>query len=39
LEDRHAAIVAGANRTFETLSHWLFPTSLQSTALHDLQFA
>jgi heme oxygenase len=39
LEGRHAAIVAGANRTFETLSLWLFPTSLQRTAMHDLQFA
>lgn len=26
-ESRHGAIVAGANRTFETLTHWLFPTS------------
>lgn len=26
-ESRHVAIVAGANRTFETLTHWLFPTS------------
>lgn len=25
-ERRHGQIVAGANRTFETLSHWLFPT-------------
>jgi heme oxygenase len=26
-ESRHGAIVASANRTFETLTHWLFPTS------------
>jgi heme oxygenase len=26
-EGRHAAIVAGANRTFEVLTHWLFPSS------------
>lgn len=26
-ENRHGEIVAGANRTFETLTHWLFPTS------------
>ncbi|MET3109252.1 heme oxygenase [Oxalobacteraceae bacterium GrIS 2.11] len=43
-ESRHAAIVAGANRTFETLTHWLFPTSLSNaqtstTAHHDLQSA
>ena len=43
-ENRHAAIVAGANRTFETLTHWLFPTSLSNaqtstTAHHDLQSA
>lgn len=24
---RHAAIVASANRTFETLTHWLFPAA------------
>jgi heme oxygenase len=34
-EGRHEAIVAGANRTFETLTHWLFPTSLHSMAAHD----
>jgi heme oxygenase len=34
-EVRHEAIVAGANRTFETLTHWLFPASLQNTAAHD----
>ena len=39
VDSRHAAIVAGANQTFETLTHWLFPTSLQTTAAHDLQFA
>ena len=43
-ENRHAAIVAGANRTFETLTLWLFPTSLcnaptYTTAHHDLQSA
>ena len=36
-ESRHADIVAGANRTFETLTHWLFPTALQRTTPHDLQ--
>ena len=30
-ESRHADLVAGANRTFETLNHWLFPTALQRT--------
>lgn len=39
VESRHAAIVAGANQTFETLTHWLFPASLQTTATYDLQFA
>lgn len=39
VESRHAAIVAGANQTFETLTHWLFPTSLQTTSTHDLLFA
>jgi heme oxygenase len=39
LESRHAAIVTGANQTFETLTHWLFPVPLQTTATHDLQFA
>jgi heme oxygenase len=46
---RHAAIVAGANHTFETLTHWLFPatvptnlsttfsTTLKTAAPHDLQ--
>jgi heme oxygenase len=34
-EGRHAAIVAGANHTFETLIHWLFPASPHSTAAHD----
>jgi heme oxygenase len=34
-EGRHDAIVAGANRTFETLTNWLFPTSLYSTPAHD----
>jgi heme oxygenase len=34
-EGRHEAIVAGANRTFETLTNWLFPTSFHSTASHD----
>jgi heme oxygenase len=38
-ESRHAAIVAGANQTFETLTDWLFPTSHPTTATHDLQFA
>lgn len=43
-ENHHAAIVAGANRTFETLTLWLFPTSLcnaptYTTAHHDLQSA
>jgi heme oxygenase len=35
-ESRHAAIVAGANQTFETLTHWLFPASLPTMATHDL---
>ena len=39
VESRHAAIVAGANQTFATLTHWLFPAPLHTTALHDLQFA
>jgi len=26
-ENRHGEIVAGANHTFEALTHWLFPTS------------
>lgn len=39
VESRHAAIVAGANQTFETLTHWLFPAPLHTTATHDLQFA
>ena len=39
VESRHAAIVAGANQTFETLTHWLFPAPLHTTAPHDLQFA
>lgn len=39
LEGRHAAIVASANCTFETLGHWLFPTAPQRTALHDLEFS
>jgi heme oxygenase len=30
-EGRKVAIVAGANRTFETLTHWLFPTSSRVT--------
>jgi heme oxygenase len=34
-EGRHEAIVAGANRTFEALTRWLFPTSLHITAAHD----
>lgn len=34
-EDRQAAIVAGANRTFETLTHWLFPSPPHHTELHD----
>lgn len=37
VESRHAAIVAGANQTFETLTHWLFPTPLHTTATHDLR--
>jgi heme oxygenase len=41
-ESRQGAIVAGANRTFETLTHWLFPTSPPNTqppriAAHALQ--
>jgi heme oxygenase len=36
-QGRHEAIVVGANRTFEALTHWLFPTSLQQTATHDPQ--
>jgi heme oxygenase len=41
-ESRHGEIVAGANRTFETLTHWLFPTSLPNSqppriAAHALQ--
>ena len=39
VESRHAAIVAGANQTFETLTHWLFPATLHTTATHDLLFA
>ena len=39
VESRHAAIVAGANQTFETLTHWLFPASLPTMATHDLLFA
>lgn len=39
VESRHAAIVAGANQTFETLTQWLFPTLLHTRATHDLQFA
>ena len=39
VENRHAAIVAGANQTFETLTHWLFPATLHTTATHDLLFA
>lgn len=43
-ESRHAAIIASANRTFETLTHWLFPTFLSNThtpttAQYDLQSA
>lgn len=36
-EGCHEAIVAGANHTFEALTHWLFPTSIQRTATHDPQ--
>jgi hypothetical protein len=36
-ESRHAAIVAAANDTFQTLTHWLFPTPLQPTAPHEHQ--
>ena len=39
VENRHAAIVAGANQTFETLTRWLFPATLHTTATHDLLFA
>ena len=39
VESRHAAIVAGANQTFETLTHWLFPATIHTTATHDLLFA
>jgi heme oxygenase len=39
VESRHAAIVASANQTFETLTHWLFPAPLHTTATNDLQFA
>ena len=39
VESRHAAIVAGANQTFATLTHWLFPAPLHTTTPHDLQFA
>lgn len=43
-ESRQAAIVAAANRTFETLTHWLFPTSpcnaqTTTTAYYELQSA
>lgn len=43
-ESRHGQIVAGANRTFETLSHWLFPNSPPNSqhpinAAHALQLA
>ena len=38
VESRHTAIVAGANQTFETLTHWLFPAPLHTRATHDLQF-
>jgi heme oxygenase len=33
---RQEAIVAGANRTFETLTNWLFPTSIYRTSAHDV---
>jgi heme oxygenase len=36
-ESRHAAIVAAANDTFQTLTQWLFPTSKQLTAPHEHQ--
>jgi heme oxygenase len=41
-ENRQGAIVAGANHTFETLTHWLFPTSKPNSqppinAAHALQ--
>jgi heme oxygenase len=38
-ESRQEAIVAGANCTFETLTQWLFPTSLERMAQHDVQVA
>jgi heme oxygenase len=40
-ESRQAAIVAGANNTFETMTHWLFPIPppLQHTAHHAPQSA
>ena len=39
VESRHAAIVAGANQTFETLTRWLFPAPLHPRVTHDIQFA
>lgn len=36
-ESRHAAIIAGANGTFHTLTQWLFPTAPLRTATHDNQ--
>jgi heme oxygenase len=38
-ESRHAAIVAGANSTFQTLTQWLFPIPPQQTATHEPQSA
>jgi heme oxygenase len=38
-ESRHAAIVAAADSTFQTLTQWLFPTSPQQSDAHEPQSA